>query len=283
MLESSPATWGDTAETTFHCKEGGGMIIYVLAGDVAIRADFFERRMSAHDLLTLLNGNEIDITDTSKDFRAFLISYDASTICDADLRAHLRNTSGTIGRNPVLTVMNPAHIKLLESYCGMLQEINSRPRMTFRAEIVKNMLEAVLFAIDGIYRDYFPRHESDTVFEFKHERKDEMVNRFQSLVSSHYMTERSTAFYADALCITPKHLAVIVKAVSGRTPSEVISRAVMADAKSKLKSTGMSVAEISDSLNFPNPSFFCKYFRRHAGCSPKSYRDTVAIPAETQY
>ncbi|MDR2084403.1 MAG: helix-turn-helix domain-containing protein [Bacteroidales bacterium] len=40
-----------------------------------------------------------------------------------------------------------------------------------------------------------------------------------------------------------------------------------------LKSTELSIQEISNELNFPNPSFFCKYFKSRVGMSPKEYRE----------
>ena len=44
-------------------------------------------------------------------------------------------------------------------------------------------------------------------------------------------------------------------------------------AKSQLKSTRLSIQEISDSLNFANTSFFGKYFKRYVGMSPLAYRN----------
>jgi AraC-like DNA-binding protein len=46
------------------------------------------------------------------------------------------------------------------------------------------------------------------------------------------------------------------------------------DAKSKLKSTDMTIQEISYSLNFPNASFFGKYFKRHVGMTPLEFRES---------
>lgn len=273
LLDAVMAGRPNAAKSSVRCTEGGGTIIYVLSGNTVVTTGDFSCRMGAHDLLTLFHGSEIRMCDTTEDFRAFLISYDASIICDADLRGHLRNSAAAIDRHPVVGLSNAAQAKLLESYFVILHDINSHPEITFRAEIVKNLLEAALFSIGGIYRDGFPAH--DTVAEFNFTRKEEIVKRFQALVSLHCISERSTAFYADRLCVTPKHLASTVKEVSGLTPTQTISRAVTADAKSKLKSTDMSVAEIADSLNFPNPSFFCKYFRRHTGFSPRSYRNVM--------
>jgi AraC-like DNA-binding protein len=46
------------------------------------------------------------------------------------------------------------------------------------------------------------------------------------------------------------------------------------EAKALLKSTNMTIQQISDELNFPSQSFFGKYFKRVVGVSPKEYRES---------
>ena len=62
--------------------------------------------------------------------------------------------------------------------------------------------------------------------------------------------------------------------MTGKTVSEIIASIVIMDAKAQLKSTNQTIQEISYSLNFPNVSFFGKYFKRHVGMSPKEYRNS---------
>jgi AraC-like DNA-binding protein len=47
---------------------------------------------------------------------------------------------------------------------------------------------------------------------------------------------------------------------------------VVLEARALLKSTNMTVQQISDELNFPSQTFFGKYFKRRVGMSPKEYR-----------
>ena len=56
-------------------------------------------------------------------------------------------------------------------------------------------------------------------------------------------------------------------------PVDIISSMVIMDAKSQLKSSQLSIQNISDSLNFANVSFFGKYFKRYVGMSPLEYRN----------
>jgi AraC-like DNA-binding protein len=75
------------------------------------------------------------------------------------------------------------------------------------------------------------------------------------------------------LSLTPKYLSQIIKASTGKSANEWIDEYVMLEAKALLKSTTMTIQQISDELNFPSQSFFGKYFKRCEGVSPKEYRE----------
>ncbi len=103
-------------------------------------------------------------------------------------------------------------------------------------------------------------------------RQEEHYNRFIQLLDRNFKQERSIGFYASEICITPKYLSTLVKEMSGRTAAEWIDGMVVMEAKHLLKYTGMSIKEISEYLNFPNQSFFSRYFRRETGLTPGRYR-----------
>lgn len=47
---------------------------------------------------------------------------------------------------------------------------------------------------------------------------------------------------------------------------------VVLEAKTLLKSTNLTILQISEELHFANQSFFGKYFKQHTGLSPMRYR-----------
>ena len=74
-------------------------------------------------------------------------------------------------------------------------------------------------------------------------------------------------------------MAVIKKSL-GKNPKSFIDEALIADAKLQLRTTDLSVKQICDKLNFPNPSFFGKYFKQHVGMSPNVYRKGLGKESE---
>lgn len=97
-------------------------------------------------------------------------------------------------------------------------------------------------------------------------------DRFMRLLEDNYKKEHSIKFYSNRMNLSPKYLSLMIKMVSGKLATEWIDEYVILEAKNLIKYSSMSIQEISYSLNFPNQSFFGKYFKRHTGLSPKAYR-----------
>lgn len=94
------------------------------------------------------------------------------------------------------------------------------------------------------------------------------------LLSESFKTERSVAYYARRMCITPKYLTTLIKRISNKSVSEWIDEYVILEAKTLLKYSNMSIQEIAYHLNFPNQSFFGSYFKRNTGLSPSQYKQS---------
>nr|WP_262916446.1 helix-turn-helix domain-containing protein [Flavobacterium pectinovorum] len=118
-----------------------------------------------------------------------------------------------------------------------------------------------------IYRDQVNKVDLRT------NRKKEIIKDFLSLLSIHVRDKRNVQFYADKLFITPGHLSKLLKEVSGNTSREVIEEAVVMEARNMLVDSSLSLAEIAEKLNFSDPSFFGKFFKKKMKITPKAFRD----------
>ena len=103
-------------------------------------------------------------------------------------------------------------------------------------------------------------------------RSETIFDNFINQVRLDYRKERRLDYYADKLFLTPKYLSKVIRDGSGKSPVDWINEYVIHDAQAMLKSTDMTIQQISDDLNFPSQSFFGKYFKRLTGVAPKGYR-----------
>ena len=155
-------------------------------------------------------------------------------------------------------------LEVMKTYYGMFHKIISQKDNPHRLDIVKHLTLA-FFYHTGSQMHHFPKAENKS-------RQELLAERFLDLVQKHYKEERSVGFYADKLCLTPKYLSTVIQQTSGKTAAEWIDQHIALEAKALLKSTNMTIQQISDQLNFPSQSFFGKYFKRMTGMSPRAYK-----------
>jgi len=102
-------------------------------------------------------------------------------------------------------------------------------------------------------------------------RKREILANFYLLLKQSFRREHMVQFYASELGITPKHLSVITKELTGKPAIELIQNVLVEEAKCLLRQ-GLSIGEIAKQLHFSDQSFFGKFFKRNVGISPKEFR-----------
>lgn len=103
-------------------------------------------------------------------------------------------------------------------------------------------------------------------------RKKDISLKFLNNVHEFCCKERSVTFYAELSCLSPKYFARIITETLGKKPGDIIRDNVILEAKVMLLTNTYSIQQVSDNLNFPNASFFCKYFKAATGTSPRKYQ-----------
>ena len=140
----------------------------------------------------------------------------------------------------------------------------------FRIDITKRLLAAYLYKLGSIIYRHLPELQEEAAKPLK--REEILFKEFIRLVSEHHRKERRVDFYSERMFLSSKHFSTVIKKVSGKTAGQWIDEYVILEAKTLLKYSAMSIQEISYYMNFPNPSFFGKYFRHHTGMSPSEYK-----------
>ena len=171
----------------------------------------------------------------------------------------------TIREKPCIPLLQEEQ-DIIQTYFTYISRAYERKENIYRIEIIQQLLLTFCYEIAAIYQN----NAKNIKHIYSH--KDSLFRKFIQLLSARYLTERRIGFYAEALCVTPKYLSGIVKEVSHKSAAEWINDYVLRNAKILLTTTPLTIQQISDELNFPNPSFFTQYFKRYAGKTPKEYR-----------
>jgi AraC-like DNA-binding protein len=98
-----------------------------------------------------------------------------------------------------------------------------------------------------------------------------LFRQFFMLVNKSWPVIRTVEQAAKALAVTPAHLWLIVKRLSGQTPLEIINQRVLRDAQTMLLHSELNVSEIGFRLEFREKPHFTRFFKNLTGLSPVEY------------
>lgn len=94
---------------------------------------------------------------------------------------------------------------------------------------------------------------------------------FEDLVEEHFTKEKSVAFYASLMDISPKHLNRIMQTVVQKTATDLITERVILEAKRMLIYLDESLGEIAFRLGYEEYSYFVRVFRKSSGMTPTQF------------
>lgn len=164
--------------------------------------------------------------------------------------------------NPPLLLDNPDDIIFLENiFKKGIAELGKGEH--FSIELLHSILDLILTFCASLYKS-----DENSLTGKGHM----LVKKFFQMVEENYEKNLSVAQYADKMAITPNHLTQTVTHLTGKTSSQIIKAKQILEIKRLLVHTNQSVTEIATQLNFPDQSYFAKFFKRETGISPLQYR-----------
>lgn len=233
----------------------------VMSGEACVNLNLVEKRVKAGQLAFIGPASIITPSSFSPDFRIFGFAIPADFPLPMplpqsfngqvrDFQLTVSEADQTIARNILETIWHAVH------------------KPDYHLPTVASLIAAQMNHYDALYRQYADRHQQTLT------REQTIFDRFIDLVNQYAITEHQITFYADKMCLTERYLGTVVRQASGITAKEWIDRAIIVRIKAELHHSDKTVARISDEMNFPNPAFFSKYFKRLTGMTPFEYRNT---------
>lgn len=99
-----------------------------------------------------------------------------------------------------------------------------------------------------------------------------VAGKFVRAVDAGCRKNRSVAYYARLLCVSPSHLNALVKRNLGIGAKRHIQDRVFLEAKRMLLHSDSRVEEIASLLGFGNPAYFTRAFHRNFRVTPIAFR-----------
>ena len=253
--------------TQYPCRLKAEIFVLCMDGSIDASINLSEYIIKKNDFVTLSPGSIIQINRIEGNLKLYFMVFSSEFINGLNKNTSIIDLIYITKNHPVLSLPEE-FASIYEEFFLLMMKVYYKKHSPYNPEILKCMLLSILYRLSDMYHDQPARKETFS------SRSEEICKTFGHLVIQHYTQERNVSYYAKKMGITPAHLSNTVKNMTGKTVMDFISEVVIVDAKAQLKSTNLPIREIAYSLNFPNVSFFGKYFKRLTGMTPQQYRNS---------
>lgn len=144
--------------------------------------------------------------------------------------------------------------------------------------VFSKLLHELLLAVKRLFNRY-SRQQPELQLQVKQADKSLYI-RFKALLEKLNFKApqeefRHLAYYAETLEVNSQSLNTAVKRFSGYNALHLIQEKSLAEAKNLLRSTSLSVKEISYKMAFRDPAQFGVFFKKHTGITPAQFRENL--------
>lgn len=243
-------------------------------GSAQIRLGESVHTISEGDLYIYVSSTFIHVLSWSSDIEGIVFKSTLDYILPFVERAAAQRIILNIRHQPSITltleeqrsIEELSHLldRKLTIYNNLKEDTVQRRFLMREAECLSEALFTELFL-------YYTNHQSSHTPEAP-SHKDKIVYQFVTALFKDYKREREVQYYAEQQYLTPRYFSTIIKERTGKSALSWIAEMVTSKACQLLAYTDMPVKEIALSMNFPNQSFFGKYFKQYMKCSPLQYR-----------
>jgi len=244
----------------------GIVFIICLKGSGKVKISFKEFQTEEDSVITILPNQVVERMDHTEDFFIEMLAFSPDFLSDLPFPRDF-DIIRKISQNPVLKIQKDDIQNLLRYHSFIIDTFNRKNHLFFE-QVIKGHLYSLLLEIFVLYV------ETNTEAKKVTTRSEEITEQFLILLKDHFKEGRTASYYADKMFITPKYLSSTLKKVTGRSINSWIEGAITIGAKIMLKSTNLTVLQISEELNFPNPSYFGRFFKKNTGMTPRDYRES---------
>lgn len=240
-------------------------------GEGAVRINLREYKVTKNSIITILPNHIVEVISGSKDLILNILIFSFDFISDLPLPKN-HNLGGMLAKHPCIKVSDEDMADLAEYHKFIFKQYSKKDSTWFKEDMIKGLLYSFLSNIGNVYLSNKVVEVGTNNLTSSHQ--EELTERFFELLKQYYKTERTVAFYADKMCFSSKYLSTTIKKVTGKSILTWLNYAVIMEAKVLLKKTDLTATQISEELNFPNPSFFGRLFKKNTGLTPMDYRES---------
>lgn len=252
----------------------GLMFLFCLEGEINLKVNDEAQTISAGNFLVVPPNTMLEDICVSATGTAALIGF------SMEILVRMLTGSGRVmkvirsfAQKPVITNDQRYTYNRVTTFLNILRYRNAANDL-YHDELVYHLFAAMLFDVINDLHIPADSEQPDTD-GVSHYRTEHIYKKFMTLLSKTDGKERAVNYFADKLFITPKYLSKITKIYVGRPALDVITSHAVERLKIELRYTDRPMKDIADDFRFESYSTFCKFIKKHLGCTPQQYRQAT--------
>ena len=251
-------------EISPHTHQSLLQIMVIAHGNIDMALDG-ERSVLSGPCLILLPAGSVHGFTFEPDTEGRIISV-ASSFLERDSHAGEREIlDAVLHQSTVLSFhKSPGHFQVMQNLTHQLYQEFRYPQLG-RAMIFDALLRTLLVLIR---RQLSLKQQHQTLYG----QQRILFNHYRSLIEDHYKASWTISEYAGHMCITESKLNRICRMFTEQSAFEVLQDRVLLEAQRHLIYTAAPLSEIAYDLGFNDSAYFCRYFKKRTGMTPKNFR-----------
>lgn len=244
-------------------------LLYVDNGSIMVKGEHYSGLVSNNQLI-IHRPNEVHSLVCADDVAPNVIIIGFECLSDAIVPFSTGPVTLSPGHKKMLAEIMKEGMNTYEPpYNAITLDMNKRKNPIFGSDqMLKIKMEAFLITLVRDFSNYDNTLRHDEI-------EDRQVSVVHQYISEHYMEK----IQLDSLCFlfgtNKTTLCRNFKDIYGKTVTEYINMLKEREAKRLLRENELSITEISDKLGFNSIHYFCRFFKKATGQSPKEYLKSI--------
>lgn len=234
-------------------------IVHITKGSVKQQIDNETKLISENDILFIKQGHITAIKEIDKDITGHFVLFEENILNHILSKQELIQIFAS---NAVIKLPKEISVWLNSLFCLLDQEFRNE---NSNLEICYSLMQAGLQKIISSNKDL-----GKTI-----NRGSEITFTFKELVYKHHAHNKTVSFYAEKLNVSINYLNRSIKQTTGIAPKEWINNISILQSQILLQDLTKDISEIAFELNYEDPSYFGRLFKKITGTTPSQYRNSL--------
>lgn len=265
-----------TEEITYSSQ--GWTLLFINEGQLNYRSGREIHFATKHDLITVFSDTPFIVTSVTTDLRMSVLYVPEDIMMRA---THSNTPQQKLLGIPELLRQNDA---IITQNLHLSEEVSKELHTIF--PVLRNHVAPIHMGNES--RSAIPLIEALVVLVLEstdlrittlmpQTREEQISSDFLIALQQNFIEHHDVAFYADKACLSNKYFSNVISSTTRATPQEWIYRMLTFESRRQLRSTALTINEISDKLNFSSVSSFVRFFRNRMGQTPLEFRNSVQM------